>query len=337
MGILRLLFAMSVVLTHVHTPYEMVGGRVAVECFYLISGFLISLIWTSGKYTLGRFYLNRALRIYPVYYAAAGAALILDLALFGPAGFLGQPASTQGFIGTTTVTLFGQGWHMFLLPRDSLNFILLPQAWTLDLELTFYLIAPFIVGRTRLLLAIVAVSQIARLFVAWKFGLWQDPWSYRFFPFEIGLFAMGALSHSWLLPRVKAAKWALPVTCVAVGVTLAFPLIHAPNAVQSIVAVPLMFLALPFVFAFQKGRGWDSKIGELSYPLYLVHWPVMVAMQRVFDTEVRGETVIFGVTTAILSLGAAVLVNATVSRAVEHWRDRVRAGQSVAAMREVPA
>ena len=76
MGTFRFLLALSVALSHFGTVwgYHIMNGRMAVQCFYMISGFLISLV-LSHKYDPstadGRrlFYSNRALRIFVPYWS----------------------------------------------------------------------------------------------------------------------------------------------------------------------------------------------------------------------------------------------------------------------------
>ena len=68
MGTLRTLLAIAVVLVHSY-GFVMVGGRNAVQLFYMISGFLISYVLVERKVykdTIS-FYINRYLRLYPIY------------------------------------------------------------------------------------------------------------------------------------------------------------------------------------------------------------------------------------------------------------------------------
>ena len=63
MGFLRTLLALSVVLDHLGggTTDWLVGGRLAVQLFYVISGFLISYVLTATDHyqgSVGRFYAN---------------------------------------------------------------------------------------------------------------------------------------------------------------------------------------------------------------------------------------------------------------------------------------
>src|SRR5437763_1126907 len=78
MGSLRTIFAIAVVFSHCWPEgIVFVGGRNAVQLFYIISGFLISFVLVEKK-TYDRvryFYLNRYLRLYPIYISTAAITL----------------------------------------------------------------------------------------------------------------------------------------------------------------------------------------------------------------------------------------------------------------------
>ena len=73
MGFIRFLLACGVVLTHTSLifGYSPLSGNLAVQCFYIISGFYMSLV-LNEKYVGHKanflFYSNRALKIYPIYF-----------------------------------------------------------------------------------------------------------------------------------------------------------------------------------------------------------------------------------------------------------------------------
>jgi peptidoglycan/LPS O-acetylase OafA/YrhL len=78
---------------------------------------------------------------------------------------------------------------------------------------------------------------------------------------------------------------------------------------------------------FQRGRGWDRWLGELSYPIYIVHWSVMFPISYVWDrlTGLPGyqgydETVAI----LIFSILAGLVLKQFVSDPLELMRDRVR-------------
>ena len=72
MGVFRMLLALSVFVAHskplFHLP--LVGGVMAVQAFYMLSGFYISMVLHEryvGEASTVRFYRNRIIRLYPAY------------------------------------------------------------------------------------------------------------------------------------------------------------------------------------------------------------------------------------------------------------------------------
>ena len=83
MGWLRVLLALSVLLEHSGGigGYTLIGGPLAVQCFFIISGFYMGLVLNEryDRPSLNRaFYLNRMLRIHGIYLVF----LALHLAFF---------------------------------------------------------------------------------------------------------------------------------------------------------------------------------------------------------------------------------------------------------------
>jgi peptidoglycan/LPS O-acetylase OafA/YrhL len=313
MGLIRLLLALAVVL--VHSPFPpwsrspMVGGNIAVEAFFLISGFYMELVLTtryrdaSGRPATLPFWVSRALRLYPVYWIMAGAMLAFVLLTrpgawqeamhaFGPAGAV--------YLSVTNVIILGQdltfwighsaaGLHLtanaVAEPHPVLmQFLLVPPAWTLSLELMFYLMVPFL---TRLsstaLVTLAAASAAARVVAYLWFGLYEQAFLYQFFPFELMFFLMGMLAcrmyHSGFVLGRKAA-FVLYACFLAYLIGLRF--IPRPHIIEKAAfdaaLFGLMFLALPSIFTLCKDWHADRLIGELSYPIYLCHVPVYWVM-----------------------------------------------------------
>jgi peptidoglycan/LPS O-acetylase OafA/YrhL len=182
MGTIRVLLA--VIFSHTGS-HVLVGGEAALQCFYLNSGFLISYILqnTAACGNLRNFYLNRFLRIYPMYWAVALLTVMFYLLTFTLGidhklqTLLSLPFSAQLTLITTNIVLFGQDAIMFMGLRENglaffldyrasspqlWTFLLVPQAWSLSVELTFYLCAPFILKNRTILYASLALSLIAR-------------------------------------------------------------------------------------------------------------------------------------------------------------------------------
>ncbi|MDH6355821.1 peptidoglycan/LPS O-acetylase OafA/YrhL [Dysgonomonas sp. PH5-45] len=86
MGIIRLLLAISVVINHSTAIFgcRLVGGAVAVQAFYIISGFYMAMILTEkyvGKGSYKLFISNRFLRLYPIYWAILLVVILYSVSL----------------------------------------------------------------------------------------------------------------------------------------------------------------------------------------------------------------------------------------------------------------
>src|SRR5579863_5256480 len=119
MGTLRTIFALSVVFAHSWPGGQVfVGGRNAVQLFYIISGFLISYVLVESRSysSVGRFYVNRYLRLYPIYVVVAAISLTSILVLKQPV-FLSvyrrAPIDAICLLIFSNVFMFGQDWVMF--------------------------------------------------------------------------------------------------------------------------------------------------------------------------------------------------------------------------------
>ena len=247
MGILRLLLALSVMLDHANGlgAFALLGGPLAVQCFFIISGFYMGLVLNEryDRPTLNRaFYANRAIRIYGIYFVFLALHLATFAFLHRQTGhspldpyFVSDlgPGEKAG-LAALNLTVIGQDLPLWLTQQNHLlvwsaqpsasdgdalfHFMMIPAAWSLSLELCFYLLAPFIARRPAWQVAVLmAASLLARLLGA-ALGWTADPWLARFFPFELALFLGGVLAYKawsarpnwWQRPAMRAWALALP-------------------------------------------------------------------------------------------------------------------------------
>ncbi|CAB3727696.1 acyltransferase family protein [Achromobacter kerstersii] len=351
MGFLRTLLALSVVLDHLGGGYadHLVGGRLAVQLFYVISGFLISYVLTATdtyQGATGKFYANRFLRLFPIYLAVAAMTLVAHV-VSGGAFFRfydALPFSADLFLVLSNLFIFGQDWLMFFgIEHSALSFtgsfahsevplyqgLLVPQAWTLGVEMSFYLVAPFVLGSPRRLLALLAASLALRaVLIVTGIGL-SDPWTYRFFPTELALFLIGSLSHQVLLPRCKA--WMrrfnrLPE--VGTAVLVAYCMIHFSiglnPTVRDGIAVLLFAALLPLAFLFQSRHRLDKAIGELSYPIYICHSLVIMFFSWLLNDVEMHQPMLFSALVIAGCIGFSALLNGLIADPVERLRSRLR-------------
>jgi peptidoglycan/LPS O-acetylase OafA/YrhL len=185
------------------------------------------------------------------------------------------------------------------------KFHYVPQAWSLPIELAFYAMAPWLVHSPRRLLGLGLVSFIAKYATLAQVGP-VDPWYYRFAPFELWLFCLGALvwhAVPALKGRVERLGWPLLITMVifTLGYEWANPQpAWAVDAPRYFVYLAMLAVALPVLFlAFGKAR-WDRALGELSYPIYLVHLLVIGVVQT-FGWRLAGDASLLIVAGSLLA------------------------------------
>lgn len=165
-------------------------------------------------------------------------------------------------------------------PRVS-AFNLVEPAWTLAIELMFYALAPFVVRRRLTLILSIAAACTALRVGAYAAGLQSAALLYRFFPFELGLFMAGAASfrlYEYLEGQgILTARRSLIVTGGLLALVVA-DVFNYPASQYRYAFYGLVVIALPFMFDFTRRVPFDQLIGELSYPLYLLHLPVQTSL-----------------------------------------------------------
>ena len=125
LGTLRFLLAVAVAGGHSPYGYQFVEGPTAVEGFFIISGFFITLVLCENPAYLDapRFYLSRYLRLWPMYIVCAVSTLLLssyNLFSFGDQSISYADAFKQldglgkFYVLFSNLTMFFQEWTLFL-------------------------------------------------------------------------------------------------------------------------------------------------------------------------------------------------------------------------------
>jgi peptidoglycan/LPS O-acetylase OafA/YrhL len=286
-----------------HTAgYPFIGGSASVQIFFMISGFLVSYILVEAEEysSTARFYVNRFLRLYPIYITVCFITIAV-LFLFNRnmpflSVFNDSPTLVKIILVVSNLSFFLADSIYFIgIDEGNLIFttnfqeseipltygLIIPPTWSLALEVTFYLIAPLIIRR-RLIIFVLLISSVIIRILLIKLNLgFSDPWSYRFFPTELSLFLLGVISHQYLRPiykninnliLIKTLKYG--VLSLTVLIIVFFPILKFSYNSKLIMLISVFFFFLPILFIFQQKNRLDRFLGELSYPVYLVHWSV---------------------------------------------------------------
>ena len=299
MGILRLLFALSVVFAHLDLKF-LLGGRIAVELFFITSGYLIAGIIRSKKYSSRKnFILSRLMRIYPLYFITLITTLLVNFTIGNQdISEIYKYLLDNGNYFLITLSILV---NFLILGQDLLFYItyspkffsftsnysehypylnkvlIVPQGWTLSLELYFYFIYSLLQKYKKSLIFIFITSLLLRLyFFQISLGT-QEPWDYRFFPLEVNFFLLGVsvfalvckFNHLLDLKSIKLLQKILYL--LFIGLIVCKSLIDLPPLISTILYVSLYLIVLPISAEINLNSKIYNYLGQLSYPIYIVH------------------------------------------------------------------
>jgi peptidoglycan/LPS O-acetylase OafA/YrhL len=342
MGAIRFTLALSVAVWHLPgAPLRLLNAAVAVLAFFIISGFYMAMVMTE-KYSAAKlFYAARFLRLYPAYAAVAAFMILWFVLTSSPTAFttrLPVSLAEQTVLALLNVAVVGQDFYEFSRNAfGSGNFLnaqwmLVGQAWSLSSEIFFYGLAPFVVRSAARTMALLILALATRWALIGWFGLSSPIWGYFFFPGTLCMFLLGSLAyHAHLRIRSHARSWLGYVLLAAWTVWIVHESATAgivmPNDPQTGMDGPgfwtfyLLFAAsVPIVFAATKDDRFDRAVGELSYPLYLVHGIVQGAIFFKFGAP-QGH-IGWALAAISASVIAAILLRIFVERPVETSRQR---------------
>ncbi|MBV9987639.1 MAG: acyltransferase [Chitinophagaceae bacterium] len=356
MGLLRLFLAISVLLFHANTAgLQFVGGGIAVESFFLISGFYMSLVlnkkYTGVNNSYSLFITNRLLKIYPSYWTILLLTVMMQLIVWLCTG---QPVfvlyqlvhyklnwGAIAFLSFTNLALFGQDMIGFMILNKAtgalvfttdflkaypfvFSFVFIPQGWSLAVELLFYLTAPFLVRRKMYVVLIIMVLVLAlRVWLLDGLHLPYDPWIFRFFPSQLLFFLLGNMAYRLYIfsqQRIEISAGAVRlVLAAAIAATVLYP--YVSNSFPKREAYyAVVFLALPVITNAQRVFKYDTRFGELSYPVYLVHMLVLSTLKTLQSQFPSLQVLPVSLTTLVISIAAAAMINAWVVRPINRYR-----------------
>lgn len=293
--------ALIVVMYHVHVLFQkekyfgaslFAGffefGHRGVELFFVISGFLMAMLMNNplGAPRAGAFLLARARRIYvpylPVLFLLTGACLVIPGAC--PAAY-----TFDLRVLLTNVTLW---------PRPDLDTFVPVVAWTLSHEIFFYLMVTLAIrlgGPGRLLLTawlgLSAALALAGVEVAFPWGFILSPYNMAF---GFGMLAYQVIQFPRFTPLAGGARLIGAALFLALGMAEAWApgLSGASGPYGALVQrlLTVAFFAASFLLVAGHARAPARRmklLGDASYSLYLVHYPVMVVAVMVVSRVLR--------------------------------------------------
>ncbi len=272
LSLFRFSLALTVMGEHLSALEPPQTGRLAVEAFFCISGFLISMVATT-RYA-GRpaaFLANRFLRIYPTYWACLAVALVV-VTVLPSAATLHPSLRVPDMPGDWMANLAVFGLTQQTVSR------LLPAAWSLHTELWFYLLIGLLTAtRPRLTFVLLPVTLLVSAYCAF----WWAP--VPFYGTPVGnadAFFIG--SSAYLLRHRLRPRYPFLVALVGLAAFefLAWGPVLRSQTMNEFLGAPVTAVLLlglwnsPLDAALPRLRSTGVLLGRLSYPLFLLHWPL---------------------------------------------------------------
>ncbi|MBQ5703851.1 MAG: acyltransferase, partial [Alistipes sp.] len=273
-------------------------GHIAVDFFFILSGFVISYAYDDRwqKMTLGGFFKRRLIRLHPMLVMGAVIGTITFLI-----GGREQWDGTVTPIGGVALALLLTALMIPALPGSMHEvrgngemFPLNGPQWSLFFEYIGNIIYALIIRRlsTRLLAMLVALLAALHTWIfVWDLSGYDSVgigWTIDTINFWGGLvrmlfpFTVGMLLARTFKPRkIKYAFWICSAIILA---TFAVPYIASEgalsmNSLYEVVCIAFVFPIIVWLGACGSTEGSTGRIsgllGDLSYPLYIVHYPVM--------------------------------------------------------------
>ncbi|MCH1882335.1 acyltransferase [Agrococcus sp. ARC_14] len=317
-----------------------IGGFVGVDVFFVISGFLITGLLIreherNGRISFLDFYRRRIKRLMPA------ALLVLAVTVAAAAFLLPQPRAISAAIDSAFAALFTVNWRLAAVGTDYFAAGQAPSPvqhyWSLSVEEQFYIVWPIIMvivlwlaariageskGRRRVLFGSAALISVASF--AWAMHETATAPDIAYFStlsraWELGVGAIVAIVVQTTKVRIPArlAPWAglagtagIVLSCFVVLPMPGFP---APSGL-----LPVLSTALVIWAGVEGGRVYERVnvvltnrasqfLGDISYSLYLWHFPVIIFGQALLPTD------------SIALYGAALLTTLLLSWASFRW------------------
>lgn len=305
-------------------------GPFAVDLFFLISGFLLTLPWISRAHDgapapdTRRFYVRRIRRIVPAYYLHLAVLFAVVMPLLHGITYWRSDLYVD-LLNAAAHALFVHN----LSPLTSGSLGVNGALWTLAIEAQFYLLLPllaplFVRAPWRALAAAIAVSAawIAGshhgfdALVQWHLEMgrhwqWSESSIRRLlaiqFPAYLVHFALGAtMARLWFLHRARISPRSRAIVLGAsVGVLAAIVAGWRPLGewgwMVSLAALAGVVLAAALGAAVVLERGPLAFVGRISYSAYLWHLPLLLCLQA--RTAIDGSLFFPAYVAAVIAIG----------------------------------
>jgi peptidoglycan/LPS O-acetylase OafA/YrhL len=290
---LRGLAVLLVVLHHASVGF-LGGGYLGVDIFFVVSGYLITGLVKraieQGTFSFSEFYWRRAKRLLPAAYVTFLVTAILSLFFLGAnelRDFAKQLAGAVSFTGN--IALWRQSGYF----DGAATLKPLLHVWSLSIEEQYYLILPaslvflpkryWIWGASLVLLASLALCLVLVPL--------RPTAAFYLLPTRAWEMAIGSLAALSTLDGVKVRRAVAFLFWPALAAILVIPIAPIGTAHPGLDAIVVCLATIVVILRRHEVLNTTliprllAKVGDFSYSLYLVHWPVFAFMNNGYIGE----------------------------------------------------
>ncbi len=262
----------------------------------------------DGKYDPARekllFYSNRFLRIFPLYWLMLSLFILLtSIKYFFHIGsddnaitlYLHNTSSMPLWVFIGSLVNFIMRNITLLLAVDYVvpinaypGYLFVQQAWTLQIELLFYLLAPFIVRLSNKVFFVFCLMYLLVVFgVFIPFHFLASTLTILLLS-DLLFFLLGIIGYRFIYKHLQEMN--VPIFILYgificfilylllynfIPIIFSFPFLQISDVFYFIVLV----FSIPFIFLLTQKNRFDRMIGQLSYPIYITHFLII----KIFD------------------------------------------------------
>ena len=288
---LRALASILVVIYHARLIR---GGYIGVDIFYVISGYLITglllrELQKTQTISFSAFYLRRIKRLLPTSFFV--------LITTGLAAWLLYPATMRHELGRDIAAagIYISNYLFALWQMDYQNLDAIPPVvihyWSLAVEEQFYLFWPFLIfilfkrgGRTTVLRGVAIITALSFL---WSYSQTRTSPIWAFYSLPTRAWELGIGALLLFIPELQAVKRSGKSLALAALLAIFFGSSYFKDSTPfpgTAALIPVLATALaiatighwPRILTEASHLRFVQWLGEISYPLYLWHWPLLV-------------------------------------------------------------
>ncbi|MDB4154466.1 acyltransferase [Candidatus Pelagibacter sp.] len=328
---LRALAVVPVILYHAGFNFFN-GGFIGVDIFFVISGYLITTILIEDienkSFSITNFYERRARRILPALIFTLILMVLLSWLLLSPPDMrkvfqelVANAFFASNFYYTLTFGYFDQ----WTLPPIFLN------SWSLAVEEQFYLIIPLLLilfqKHTRIIVMVLVCLSLASIVVMNLLSNTFPKANYYLISSRFWELAIGALLAYFMKYKIHQVTKIQQIIPSWISLLLLFTLAIFFVSYNDTGPYPsnwtlLILLTTAAIILLTEQHSFAGKIlsnhiivyvGKLSYPLYLVHFPIIILTKKLFLPRFEQWQI------AVFSIICSVLLSIFIYHYVEYF------------------